>query len=92
MSQSMLRVVTMLLGVVAPVSAQGLAKRVTASDGLVQVIYPSRASACGDDQGWYYDDPSAPTKIVLCNATCDLINADPTAEIDIVLGCMTIPK
>jgi hypothetical protein len=31
--------------------AQSLSERVRASDGLVQVIYPSRASVCGDGQG-----------------------------------------
>src|SRR5262249_16371953 len=32
----------------APLAAQDLAKRVTSSDGLVNVIYPSRPSVCGD--------------------------------------------
>jgi hypothetical protein len=31
--------------------AQELAKRVTASDGIVNVIYPSRHAACGDGRG-----------------------------------------
>lgn len=48
MRQSMLCAVAIALSVVAPASAQNLAKGVTASDGLVQVIYPSRPSACGD--------------------------------------------
>ncbi|MGH7618972.1 MAG: HEAT repeat domain-containing protein [Gemmatimonadaceae bacterium] len=33
-------------------SAQDLAKRVTASDGIVNVIYPSRSSACGDGRSF----------------------------------------
>lgn len=33
------------------VAAQDLAKRVTSSDGLVNVIYPSRPNACGDGRG-----------------------------------------
>lgn len=36
----------------APLAAQSLASRVTASDGVVQVIYPSRPTACGDGQGF----------------------------------------
>ena len=32
-------------------AAQSLASRVTASDGVVQVVYPSRPSACGDGAG-----------------------------------------
>ena len=36
----------------APLNAQSLADRVTASDGTVQVIYPSRPSACGDGRSF----------------------------------------
>lgn len=32
-------------------SAQSVGERVTSSDGLVQVIYPSRPAACGDGEG-----------------------------------------
>jgi hypothetical protein len=32
--------------------AQGVAQRVVASDGLVEVVYPSRPSACGDGQSF----------------------------------------
>lgn len=34
-----------------PVGAQDLAKRVAASDGIVNVVYPSRPPACGDGRG-----------------------------------------
>ena len=36
------------LASIAP--AQSLSQRVTASDGSVQVIYPSRPTACGDGE------------------------------------------
>jgi hypothetical protein len=36
----------------APISAQSLASRVTASDGVVQIVYPSRPGACGDGQSF----------------------------------------
>src|SRR6185503_7361601 len=39
------------LGAVA-LPAQELAKRVTASDGPVQVIYPTRPTICGDGQSY----------------------------------------
>ena len=35
-----------------PLSAQSLASRVVASDGIVQVLYPSRPTACGDGKGF----------------------------------------
>lgn len=31
--------------------------------------------ACGDDGGWYFDDPEAPTKIHLCDVTCGDVKA-----------------
>lgn len=36
----------------APLAAQDLAKRVATSDGVVNVIYPSRRSACGDGRSF----------------------------------------
>ena len=35
-----------------PLAAQSLASRVTSSDGIVQIVYPSRPSACGDGQSF----------------------------------------
>ena len=36
----------------APLAAQSLASRVASSDGVVQIVYPSRPSACGDGQSF----------------------------------------
>jgi hypothetical protein len=41
--------------------------------------------------GWYYDDSTAPTMIVMCPQTCDKIQADEDGSIDIAFGCATIP-
>jgi hypothetical protein len=45
-----------------------------------------------DGLGWYYDDEAAPTEIILCSSTCDLIGEDLMAELEIVLGCQTIVR
>jgi hypothetical protein len=45
---------------------------------------------CGDDPGWYYDNPQNPTKIIFCPATCDLIQSDDMAKVDFIFGCPTI--
>ncbi|NUO52454.1 MAG: VWA domain-containing protein [Polyangiaceae bacterium] len=42
--------------------------------------------------GWYYDDEAAPEEIILCPATCDEVQSDLTAELNIVLGCQTIAE
>ena len=51
-------------------------------------IVPQNADC--DGAGWYYDDPAAPTQILLCPATCDAVSTDPNASIRIALGCATI--
>jgi hypothetical protein len=42
--------------------------------------------------GWTYDDPANPTKVVLHGPTCDRVKADPAGKVSIVLGCKTILK
>jgi hypothetical protein len=49
------------------------------------------ADACMDLEGWYYDDPSTPTRIILCDAACEQVNADSGAQLSIVLGCLSEP-
>ena len=41
--------------------------------------------------GWHYDDPTNPTKITVCDETCDALKAAPTskAQVQIALGCQT---
>ncbi len=43
-----------------------------------------------DGPGWYYDDPTSPTAILLCPATCDAVSTDTGATIQIALGCATV--
>jgi hypothetical protein len=48
-------------------------------------------SACGPDGGWYYDDPAAPSSIVLCPVSCDLarsqVGVGKTGRIEVLFGC-----
>jgi hypothetical protein len=48
----------------------------------------SGEAACGSG-GWYYDDPADPSIIQICASTCDAIQADENAKVEIVLGCKT---
>lgn len=41
-------------------------------------------NGCGARGGWFYDDPGAPTRIQLCDATCD---GAAQARLEIELGC-----
>jgi hypothetical protein len=49
------------------------------------------ASSCGAAGGWYYDDPQKPATITLCPSTCQTVQADMGAKMQIVLGCTTHP-
>ena len=49
------------------------------------------ADSCGPKAAWYYDTPSNPTKIILCPSTCNAVQQDTAAKIEILVGCSTIP-
>jgi len=52
-------------------------------------VYVAVASACAmaPTDGWYFDDPTDPTEAILCPAACQVVTADPGAEVDVALGC-----
>jgi len=53
--------------------------------------YVGSPEDCGDlDHAWYYDDPLAPTKVLVCPATCDLIRSSPLPTIAVEFGCKTL--
>lgn len=52
---------------------------------------PSAAGCTGAD-GWYYDDPTNPSRIELCKATCDAVSADPQSKLEILLGCAAVVR
>jgi hypothetical protein len=41
--------------------------------------------------GWYYDDVEAPGRILACPQTCEALDGDPNASVQILLGCATMP-
>lgn len=47
------------------------------------------ASCPPSGDGWYYDDPASPTRILLCPHSCSRTSADTSGRVDIALGCQT---
>ncbi|MEZ4373372.1 MAG: vWA domain-containing protein [Polyangiaceae bacterium] len=47
-------------------------------------------SQCGTapGQGWYYDNNTTPTQIILCDDVCTTIQADQSAKIDVEIRCL----
>jgi hypothetical protein len=41
------------------------------------------------EPAWYFDDPAAPTKILLCPSACLAIRNSPQASADVLIGCPT---
>jgi hypothetical protein len=68
----------------------------TPSSGMLSTLpQVSGEASCTGGAGWYYDNPAAPTRIILCKSTCDSVTADPKASLEILLGCPTsteVPK
>jgi hypothetical protein len=51
---------------------------------------PSKAACPATGNAWYYDNPTTPTHILLCDATCATVSADTMGSIEIALGCKTV--
>jgi len=60
--------------------------------GRETLLYVSKVDACAaaGDQGWYFNHPTSPTRIVLCPKTCDRISTSTTGEISVVFGCTRV--
>jgi hypothetical protein len=61
----------------------------TGSSGQTQVIYGVNAPSDCTDQygGWYYDDPAHPTRVVACPQSCQVMQADLSARVEVLFGC-----
>jgi hypothetical protein len=47
------------------------------------------AAACDPKSGgWYYDSATAPNHMLLCDASCTAVEADPKAKLDVMVGCL----
>ena len=51
---------------------------------------PQSAGCAGD--GWEYDNPKDPTRIILCGGTCARIKADGGGSVQVLLGCDTVVR
>jgi hypothetical protein len=49
----------------------------------------ANAMGCTAQGGWYYDNPTAPTKITLCAQSCDPLKATEGSTLQVLIGCAT---
>lgn len=45
-------------------------------------------ASCKDGSGWHYDSPENPTRIELCESSCESVKATP-GKVEILYGCAT---
>jgi len=52
-------------------------------------VYVGTAAQCSQapTTGWYFDDPTHPTQVILCSGACSVVKADPAAQVNVLLGC-----
>jgi hypothetical protein len=43
-----------------------------------------------DGSGWHFDDPAAPTQVVLVGPVCDALQANGAKRVDVIFGCPTV--
>lgn len=51
-------------------------------------FYVETREQCGDEGGWYYDDPAAPARVELCPSSCDQVSV-PGGRLLFTVGCET---
>jgi Mg-chelatase subunit ChlD len=61
----------------------------TSSPTRVPQTFMGDPNNCDANGGWYYDDPTAPTMIKLCDATCRSLS---TGAIQVEFGCDTVEQ
>ena len=54
-------------------------------------VYVGSVDMCGSapGNGWYYDDPKMPKKVVLCQDACSTATSASMGRVDVVFGCKT---
>jgi len=52
-----------------------------------QIGRVSGANDCANG-GFYYDNPTNPTQIILCPSTCTAVKGMTNPKIDVLLGCL----
>jgi hypothetical protein len=67
----------------------------SANGGETELGLVASAADCASEQAWYYDDPAAPMRIILCPSACETVTSDSSAAIRILAGCqprIVVPK
>lgn len=61
----------------------------TADEPYIVGNIPSKEFCDEVSNGWYYDTPANPSKILVCPNTCEWFQTNPGAQLNIEFGCAT---
>ena len=64
--------------------------QITLEGKAEQLLKAPGASECGEREGWHYDDPASPKRVVACPTSCRRIQAATEAKVDLLFGCETV--
>jgi hypothetical protein len=56
----------------------------------VTLLRATDLAACNGQPGWYYDNNSAPTEIILCPASCSTVENDTSGVVNVLYGCKSL--
>jgi hypothetical protein len=65
---------------------------VVGASGTTRIPKAADTASCGTARGWYYDNPTAPTQVILCPAACDFAQTElngPMSGLYVQFGCQT---
>ena len=66
--------------------------QITVAGGMpAQIGKVANAAACGTAGGWYYDNETTPTMIILCPQSCDAVKGTPNSGVEVLYGCPSNP-
>jgi len=57
------------------------------SDEAEPIPYVDVVDNCGEEGGWFYNDKDNPTRVVVCDATCDRLRRDPDGAVTVRFEC-----
>jgi hypothetical protein len=77
----------------APVDPDKVAVRFTPDGEEGRILNQVGDSSTCDQvtEGWHYDDPDQPSRIVLCPETCEALNSSVTGALELLTGCAVPP-
>jgi hypothetical protein len=66
----------------------------TPSGATEDILNVPPGESCGPSGGWFYDDPTKPTKILVCPSTCATLQSTKAGtvlpRVDVLFGCRTV--